>query len=88
MLDSCDVGASNWLRFVKDEILILTIQSHELLLKVQIEVGLHGIEEHNRILTWSLKHVIHDILRLEIVKLSRTQLEAMAQGQYLESTEE
>ena len=69
MIDLGDIGSADWLRFVQDEEFVLAELPRKVLLELDVEVRLHGVEEEDGVLARHLEHVIDDVLRLEIVEL-------------------
>ena len=69
VVDLDDVLPTDGLRLVQDEEFVLAELASELLLKLDVEVGLHRVQEEDRVLAGHLEHVVHDILRLQVVKL-------------------
>ena len=65
-----DIRTADRLWFVQDEVLVLAIEAKEFAFVVQIEVGLHGIEEHDWVLAGCLQYVVHNVLGLQVVELS------------------
>ena len=84
VVDLNDVLPTDGLRLVQDEEFVLAELASELLLKLNVEVGLHRIEEQNRVLTRHLKHMINYVFRLKVVELCWSEFERMRQGQDLE----
>ena len=83
LLDRSDVRSTNWLWFAQYEVFILAVEAGEFAFEVQVEVGLHGVEEHDRILAWCLKNVIHDVLRFEVVELHWAEVQAVGESEDL-----
>ena len=67
VVDLDDVLPTDGLRLVQYEEFVLAELASKLLLKLNIEVGLHRIEEQDRILTRHLKHMINYVFRLKVV---------------------
>ena len=87
MIDLGYIRSTDRLWLIQDEILVLTETSGKLLLELDLKVTLNRIQEQDRILTWHLNNVIHNVFRLKIVELSLCKIKRMCQSDYSKSTE-